>query len=90
MGTEGVEAADGGAVDEAGGDVVELEGVSWGVDLGLGWVWCVADLDEVVDGGDLLVRSGSCESGAGDERGEDGSEGLHCVVELVVKNVGIN
>lgn len=46
----------------------------------------MADLDEVVDAG-ALVRSGSCESGAGDERGEDGGEGLHCVVELVVKSV---
>jgi hypothetical protein len=49
-----------------------------------GWL---TDLDEVVDGGGLLVRSGSCESGAGDERGEDGGEGLHCVIELVVKSV---
>lgn len=47
----------------------------------------MAHLDQVVDVGALLVRSGSCESSASDERGDDGSEGLHYVVEFVVKSV---
>lgn len=54
-------------------------------------MWWRADLDQVVDGGALLViRSGSCEGSAGDERGDDGGDSLHCVVELVVKSVCIN
>ena len=47
----------------------------------------MAHLDQVVDVGALLVRSGSGESSASDERGDDGGEGLHYVVELVVKSV---
>lgn len=47
----------------------------------------MAHLDQVVDVGALLVRSGSCESSASDERGDDSGEGLHYVVELVVKSV---
>jgi hypothetical protein len=47
----------------------------------------MADLDQVVDSGALLVRSGSSESSASDERGDDSSEGLHYEVELVVKSV---
>jgi hypothetical protein len=37
---EGVEAADGGAVDEAGGDVVEL---GWGLVGWSFWVWVAVD-----------------------------------------------
>lgn len=47
----------------------------------------VANLDQVVDVGALLVRSGSCKSSASDERGDDGGEGLHYVFELVVESV---
>ena len=51
----------------------------------------MAHLDQVVDVGALLVRSGSCESSAGDERGDDGGEGLHCVCSRVGrKERGIN
>jgi hypothetical protein len=40
----------------------------------------MADLDQVVDVGRwLVVRSGSCESSASGERGDDSGEGLHCV-----------
>jgi hypothetical protein len=91
VGAEGVEAADGGAVDEAGGEVVEL---GWGL---VGWrfgvgmcMWWRADLDQVVDGGALLVRSGSCEGSAGDERGDDSGEGLHCCSRVGRNERGIN
>lgn len=41
----------------------------------------------MVDVGGLLVRGGSCESCASGERGNDGGEGLHFEVELVVMSV---
>ena len=47
----------------------------------------IADLNQVVDAGGLLVRSGSRKSGASDERGEDSGDSLHRVVELVVMSV---
>lgn len=49
--------------------------------------WLIADLNQVVDAGGLLVRSGSRKSGASNECGEDSGESLHCVVELVVMSV---
>jgi hypothetical protein len=51
----------------------------------------MADLDQVVHTVARLVRSGSCESSASDERGDDGGEGLHCVCSRVGrKERGIN
>ena len=47
----------------------------------------MAHLDQVVDGGALLVRSGSSESSASGERGDDSGESMHYVGELVVKSV---
>ena len=43
-----------------------------------------SDLDKVVDAVAtlVLVVSRSCESGASSKGGEEGGEGLHCVVEL--------
>ena len=78
VGAERVETADGSAVDEAGRDVVELDWllVGFGFEFGMQEM---ADLDQVVDVGTLLVRSGSREGSASDERGDDGGEGLHCV-----------
>ena len=46
----------------------------------------MAHLDQVVDVGALLVRSGSCESSASGERGDDGGESLHCACGRVGRN----